>query len=115
MAKREERDRSIPARKILSAIYHTKGYYGKATQVAILKGKRTAKIKERHLDGLTVFGVMKDQKERDIHLLLQELILQGYLDQTNEGLEERLLITAKGADLLKGEASLHLSERLWSS
>lgn len=115
MAKREERDRSIPARKILSAIYHTKGYYGKATQVAILKGKRTAKIKERHLDGLTVFGVMKDQEERDIHLLLQELILQGYLDQTNEGLEERLLITAKGADLLKGEASLHLSERLWSS
>lgn len=110
-AKYEERDRSVHAQMILSGVYHTKGHYGKGTLVALMKGKKTPKIKERGLERLSVFGLMNDLQEKEIHLLLMELILRGYLEQRNQGLEERLLITQKGGELLKGKETLLLMEK----
>lgn len=106
LAEREERDQTVDAQKILSAVYHTKGWYGKGTLANLLKGKRNTKIKEKALDRLSVFGIMKESSEKEILILLMDLILLGYLKASHQGLEEQLLITAKGADLLKGRERL---------
>lgn len=101
-----ERDQTEDARKILSAVYHMKGLYGKATLSGVLRGSRNARIREKALDRLSVYGIMKDRSEAYIQTLLMDLILQGFLERQSHGLEERLQITSAGAGLLKGERRL---------
>ena len=60
----------------------------------------------RESSALSVFGIMNGSSEREILILLMDLVLLGYLEASHQGLEERLLITAKGAELLKGKQQL---------
>jgi len=96
-------DQTTNAQKILSAIYHTKGYYGQGTIAIMLKGKLNQRIKDKKLNKLSVFGIMKECTEAEINTLITDLLLEGYLEKTNERLEERFLITPQGVKLIKGE------------
>ncbi len=98
-----EVDQTIEAQKILSAMYHTKGYYGQGTIVIMLKGKLNQRIKDKNLNKLSVFGIMKDWSEKKINILITDLLLSGYIEKVHEKLEERFLITTKGVKLIKGE------------
>ncbi len=99
----KEVDQTTQAQKILSAMYHTKGYYGQGTIANMLKGKLNQRIKDKQLNKLSVFGIMKDWTEGQINTLITDLILAGYLEKTSERLEERFIITTEGIKLIKGE------------
>ncbi|MDD2370995.1 MAG: RecQ family ATP-dependent DNA helicase [Firmicutes bacterium] len=97
-------DQTTEAQKVLSAMYHTKGYYGQGTISTMLKGKLNQRIKDKKLDKLSVFGIMKDWTEGQINTLITELLITGYLEKEQEKQEERFLITKKGVEVIKGEA-----------
>lgn len=106
-ARRVEKDRTMEARKILSGIWHTKGYGGRGALAACLRGRKLKLLRERGWDQLSVFGILKESREEEILILLEELVLRGFL----ESQEERLILTPAGARLLKGEETFTLLER----
>lgn len=108
----KERDATQEAQMILSTVYHTKGYYGSGTITAILKGKKTAKVKEKNLDQLSVYGLLKKEREEFIYYLTARLELDGYLEKKqNSKFDEQILITKEGLELLKGQKKLVLNIR----
>lgn len=99
----KEIDQSIEAQKVLSAIYHTKGHYGQGTIAIMLKGKLNQRIKDKRLNSLSVFGIMKDWSEGEINTLITNLLIDGYLEKVQEKMEERFVITDEGIRLIKGD------------
>ncbi len=98
-----EVDQSVEAQKVLSAIYHTKGYYGQGTIAIMLKGKLNQRIKDKKLNKLSVFGIMKDMTEGEINTLITNLLLDGYLEKVQDKMEEHFIITLEGIRLIKGD------------
>ena len=113
LAKFKNRDFTREGQMILSAIYHTKGVYGNTIIAAILLGKNTAKIKENNLNKLSVFGLLKKEKEVAVLNLITKLNIEEYIEvKGNSRFKETILITEKGKSLLKGENRLILKEKI---
>lgn len=113
LAKFNSRDVSKEGQMVLSTIYHTKGKCGNSLIAGVLKGKKTAKIKERELEKLSVFGLLKKEKESFILNLIQNLKLQGYIETKQNGrFGEIFLITERGKNLLIGNEKLLLEEKI---
>lgn len=109
----KERDVTKEAQMILSAYYHTKGLYGSSIIAGILTGKNTVKIKEKKLNELSVYALMKKEKEAFILRIIGKLQSGDYLETKSNGrFGDINLITDKGKSLLKGEEKFILKERL---
>ena len=97
-------DKTIEAQKILSAAYYFKQQYSQAILIDVLKGKNIKKIKENGLNKLSVFGLMKGTSDKDIRLLIDELLEGDYLEQDKNN---ALILLPKAITALKEKEPIY--------
>jgi ATP-dependent DNA helicase RecQ len=108
----ESWDGTIPAQKVLSAVYrldkerHQK--FGVGHIVDILLGRQTAKVQQFNHDTLTVFGVGEDLAEPVWRGVIRQLLAQGLL--TVEGDHGTLVLTEASADVLSRKREVRLRQ-----
>lgn len=72
-------DKTVEAQKILSCIYRLDQRYGINTVVDCLKGSKNQNSKDKNLDSISTYGIMKDINSKDIKDLIGNLIADGYI------------------------------------
>ena len=97
----EECDIRMEASRLVECIRHSGGRFGKTMIVDIVKGSANAKIKSYHLDRNPAYGALKDSSRNHLYEILQHLLFQGILKQSEDGYsilsidQEELLHTGK--------------------
>ncbi len=93
------------AQMILSTVHYTKGRFGAATVAAVLKGSRSASVRQKGLDRLSTHGLLKSEDPMMIRRYINILVSEGYLARTS-GRFPLLQLTARSSVLLRGETRL---------
>lgn len=97
----EECDIRMEASRLVECIRHSGERFGKTMIVDIVKGSANAKIKSYHLDRNPAYGALKDSSRNHLYEILQHLLFQGILKQSEDGYsilsidQEELLHTGK--------------------
>ncbi len=97
----EECDIRMEASRLVECIRHSGERFGKTMIVDIVKGSANAKIKSYHLDRNPAYGALKDSSRNHLYEILQHLLFQGILKQSEDGYsilsidQEELLHTEK--------------------
>ncbi|WP_311481114.1 DNA helicase RecQ [uncultured Anaerococcus sp.] len=92
-------DKTVDAQKILSCIYRLEQRYGISTVVDCLKGSKNKNSKEKCLDTVSTYGIMKDKSAEEIKDLIGVLLADGYIKVA--GLDYPILtLTEKSKDIL---------------
>jgi ATP-dependent DNA helicase RecQ len=98
----ESWDGTIPAQKLLSAVYRLKHErrqkFGAGHVIDILLGRKTAKVIQHDHDTLTVFGIGTDLRESDWRGVVRQLLAQGLL--AVEGDHGTLVLTEGSGEVL---------------
>ncbi len=102
----EEKDATIDAQKLLSAVYRTGERYGAGYIIDFLRGSASEKINPQHKE-LKTYGIGKDLKKEEWQWMVQQLIYNNFLEKT-EDQYTTLRLNEKSWKLLKGETSLRL-------
>ena len=100
-----EQDITVEAQKILSAVIRSNQMYGAGMIIDILCGNETDRIKERKLDELSVYGIMKDTPKAQLEGLIKELDEQSLLNITDDQYHV-LKADPSCASVLKGETKV---------
>ena len=100
-----EQDITVEAQKILSAVIRSNQMYGAGMIIDILCGNETDRIKERKLDELSVYGIMKDTPKAQLEGLIKELDEQSLLNITDDQYHV-LKADPSCASVLKGETQV---------
>lgn len=77
-------DITLEAQKILSCIIIMGERFGSGLVVDVLKGSRTARIKELHFEELSSYGLMQKYPKASIKEMISFLIAQGLIDVTGD-------------------------------
>ncbi|MCR5403265.1 MAG: DNA helicase RecQ [Butyrivibrio sp.] len=77
-----EIDMTDEAKKVINCVYETRGRYGLNIVLGTLLGANRARLKELGTTGYRTYGVLKGRPEDEIRLLINNLIMDGYLYQT---------------------------------
>lgn len=97
----EECNIRMEASRLVECIRHSGERFGKMMIVDIVKGSANAKIKSYHLDRNPAYGALKDSSRNHLYEILQHLLFQGILKQSEDGYsilsidQEELLHTGK--------------------
>ncbi|MDR1399039.1 MAG: DNA helicase RecQ [Treponema sp.] len=78
----ESIDITIPAQKIISCIYRIEQRgrrFGKLMIIDILRGSKSKKVLQNHLDTLSTYGIMADTSVHRIRTIVDHLVKEGYL------------------------------------
>ena len=98
----ESWDGTVPAQKVLSAVYRLdrerRQKFGVGHVVDILLGRATAKVTQHNHETLTVFGVGTELSEAEWRTVIRQLLAQGLL--TVEGDHGTLVLTDASAEVL---------------
>lgn len=78
-----ELDMTDDAKRVINCIAETKGRYGLNIVVGTLIGANRARLKEVGADTYKSYGVLSHRSERDIRLLISQMIEEGYIIQTD--------------------------------
>ena len=97
----------VLAQKILSCVVRCDQRYGAAHVSDVLRGAKTAKLRETHHDQLSTYGLLPDCTSREIRSWIDQLVALGHLAVT-EGNYPTLYLTASGLEVMKGERELTL-------
>ena len=102
-------DGTVEAQKLLSSVYRTGQFFGAGHVIDVLRGKHTAKVRERRHEALSTFGIGQDLTAGQWRSILRQLVVQGYVrsDAPRYG---ALSLTPKAKPLLRGEARVLLRE-----
>jgi len=100
-----EQDITVEAQKILSAVIRSNQMYGAGMIIDILCGNETDRIKERKLNELSVYGIMKDTPKAQLEGLIKELDEQSLLNITDDQYHV-LKADPSCASVLKGETKV---------
>lgn len=103
----EEIDVTVEAQKILSCIRRAGERYGVKMIVDILRGSKNERLLRLGLDGLSTYGIMADCREKRLRDILQFLLLQGYLQSTDDEYPV-LKLTPRSREVLVGGARLRM-------
>jgi ATP-dependent DNA helicase RecQ len=106
MSSLEQRDATVDAQKLLSAIVRTGERYGAGYIIDFLRGSTSEKIQPAHKE-LKTYGIGKDVKKEDWEQLVKQMLNNGYLERT-EDQYATLQLNHKSHELLKGQAQLML-------
>lgn len=100
----------LTAKKVLSAAWRAEGRYGTGYVVNLLLGRPNDRMTGNGHDLLKVFGILKEAGEPAVRSWIDQLIVQDYLEVTEESEYPLLRITQAGRDLCqdKGEVRLGL-------
>lgn len=106
MSSLEERDATIEAQKLLSAIVRTNQRYGAGYIIDFLRGSESAKILPEHKE-LKTYGIGKELKKEEWQWLIQQMLTGGFLSRSEDQYPV-LLLNDKSKAVLKGESKLML-------
>ena len=98
----------LTAKKVLSAAWRAEGRYGTGYVVNLLLGRLNDRMAANGHDKLQVFGLLKDSGEASIRSWIDQLIVQGFLEVTEESEYPLLRITETGRGLCNGRGSVRL-------
>ena len=102
----EEKDATVDAQKMLSAIVRTGERYGAGYIIDVLRGSASEKITPAHKE-LKTYGIGKGLKKEEWQWMAQQLLYNKFIEKT-EDQYATLKIGEKGWKLLKGETELKL-------
>ncbi len=106
----ESWDGTVPAQKVLSAVYRLdrerRQKFGVGHVVDILLGRTTAKVTQFGHESLTVFGVGTELSEPEWRGVVRQLLAQGVL--TVEGDHGTLVLTETSAEVLGKRREIRL-------
>ena len=101
-------DGTVPAQKLLSCVVRTGQRFGAGHVIDVLRGKRTAKVRQHGHETLSTFGIGADLGDTAWRSLLRQLIAGGQVRIGDRfgGLH----LTSTARPLLRGEVSLTMRE-----
>ncbi len=102
----EEKDATVSAQKLLSAIVRTGERYGAGYIIDFLRGSASEKINPAHKD-LKTYGIGKDLKREEWQWMVQQLLYHRFMDKTDDQYAT-LKLNEKSWKILKGESQLKL-------
>lgn len=79
----EEVDMTEDAKQVINCLAETRGRYGAAIVAGTLLGADRARLKEIGADSYRSYGVLSHRTELDIRLLIEQMIREGYVIQTD--------------------------------
>ncbi len=79
-----EIDMTEEAKDVINCIYETKGRYGLSIVIGTLLGANRARLKELGTTEYKSYGALKEKSESAIRLLINQMILEGYIHQTTD-------------------------------
>ncbi len=79
-----EVDMTAEAKAIINCVFETKGRYGLNIVLGILLGAKRARLREIKAETYKTYGALKDKNEAELRLLISQMILEGYLYQTED-------------------------------
>lgn len=95
----KKEDKTLDAQKILSCIFRLDQKYGISTVVDCLKGSKNKNAREKGLENISTYGIMKEKSAEEIKDLIGVLIADGYIKVV--GLDYPVLaLTEKSKDIL---------------
>jgi ATP-dependent DNA helicase RecQ len=108
-APKERFDATVLTQKILSCVYRVEERFGAKYISEILIGKLTPQIKQNRHNEISTFGIIEDHSSAQLKTYIQELINNGFLEQTI-GQYPILKLTAKSWSVLKGKQKVSLTK-----
>jgi len=106
----EEIDITKEARMLLSTIYRTGQNFGKAHIIDILRGSKNTKVLDNRHDSLSVYGIGTEITKASWGLIIDKLFEVKAL---RRGEFRQLVLSAFGADILKGKAKVSAEEEIF--
>ncbi len=106
MSSLEQRDATVDAQKLLSAIVRTGERYGAGYIIDFLRGSQSEKIQEAH-KSLKTYGIGKEVKKDEWELLVKQMLNNGFLERTEDQYAS-LQLNHHSHEILKGETQLML-------
>jgi ATP-dependent DNA helicase RecQ len=103
-----EDEARLTAKKILSAAWRVEGRFGAGYVAGLLMGRTDERMAANGHDRLKVFGLLKEAGEAAIRSWIDQLIVQEYLELTEDTEYPLLRITAAGRALCRDEGSVRL-------
>ncbi len=79
-----ENDMTADAKLVANCVYETKGRYGISIVIGTLLGANRARLKELGTNTYRTYGTLRNRSEEELRLLINQMILDGYLYQTDE-------------------------------
>ena len=104
-------DSTIVARKILSCVARVKQTWGVAHVTDVLLGRASEKVQAAGHDGLSTFGLLRDEAGTSIRGYIEQLVADGLLVREGDPYPV-LRLTASGGALLKGNGACVLYREL---
>lgn len=98
----------LTAKKILSAAWRCEGRYGTGYVVNLLLGRPGERVSANGHDQLKVFGLLKEAGEPAVRSWMDQLIVQDYLEVTEDEEYPLLRITAAGRALCQDKGTVKL-------
>ena len=100
-------DASVPAQQVLSCVVRTGQRFGRGMISDILRGSESEKILRAGLEKQSTYGLMRDRKDWEVRRLLDALLVQGVLVQT-EGQYPSLRLAPAARGILLGERKFEM-------
>ena len=100
-------DASAPAQQVLSCVARTGQRFGRGMISDILRGSESEKILRAGLEKQSTYGLMRDRKDWEVRRLLDALLVQGVLVQT-EGQYPSLRLAPAARGILLGERKFEM-------
>ena len=98
----------LTAKKVLSAAWRAEGRYGTGYVVNLLLGRPNDRMTGNGHDLLKVFGILKDSGEAAVRSWIDQLIVQDFLEVTEESEYPLLRITVAGRALCQDKGTVRL-------
>ncbi|MEP6719294.1 MAG: RecQ family ATP-dependent DNA helicase, partial [bacterium] len=97
----------LRARKILACASRMKGRFGKNVLAATLRGSAAKNVMQAHLNELSTYGLLKDMRQDDILLYIDELCAAGCL-RVSAGEYPTISITDLGERVMREQERIQL-------
>jgi len=105
----EVEDALVVAQKILSCVYRVRESFGVGHVVGVLRGEDTERIRDRHHDQLSTYGLLKGHSRHDLREWIYQLIAQGFLTQTSDEYPV-LHLGPRSKEVLRGHGAVKLRQ-----
>ena len=99
-------DITIDAQKILSCVVRMKERYGVKILIETLRGSKSDRVLRLELDKLSTYGI-SEKSDKQLREIVDQLILMGYLIQTNDEYPV-LRLGERASEVLRGNETVEM-------
>ncbi len=101
----EEKDVTDICEDIIKCITESNERYGMNVIIGALRGSNTARLRSYRVDRWKCFGIRKEIREAMLKNIVEELLLQGYLTETND-IYRIIKLTPECEEILTGDVTI---------